>query len=112
MAKRILLELEKGNIEFNDDGETQVYTYQDTPMNALSDEQKQEIRDSAMMQNFVMAINEVANQLAIAFENAAKVAVPILNKVAEQIQAAHAEMEKAKAAKKKPAKKAKTDEAK
>lgn len=112
--KRTILELEKGKIEFSDDGETKAYTYAGTPIDNLSDEQRQEILDSPQFKAVVTAINELAEQIAKIMKELVEVAVPILNKVAGEIAAAAAEAEKAKKkpAKKPAAKKVKTDEKK
>lgn len=111
--KRTILELEKGSIEFSDDGETKVYTYAGTPIDELTDEQRQEITESPQFKAVVTAINELAEQIAKIMKEVVEVAAPILNKVAAEIKAAAEEAEKAKQAKKKnAAKKVKTDEAK
>lgn len=112
MATRTVLELEKGKIEFADDGETKVYTYAGTPIDQLTDEQRTEILESPMFKQTVFAINELAEQISKIVTDVIETAVPILNNIVAQYKAAADEAEKAKQAKKKkPAKKVKkTDE--
>lgn len=113
MAKKTLFELENGKIEYSDDGETKVYTYQDTPFEELSDQQRQEIANDPQMKDFIKYCNAIINEVAKVWLGLVESVMPTFNKVIEKIKEAEAEAEaeKAKKAKKKkPAKKVNTDE--
>lgn len=113
MAKKTLLELENGKIEYQDDGETKVYTYQDTPIDELTDQQRNEIRESEVMKEFILYVNGLMEKITLIFENVKNTIMPVFNQITEQIKQAEAEAEKAKKAKKKKtAKKVKKDETK
>ena len=114
MAKQTLLKLEHGDIEYNDDGETKVYTYKGKPFDQLTDDEKAEVRDDPTMKSFVGASVLLAEAIGKIFEEVKNVVVPIMNQVSEIVKKAEAEAEaaKKKAAKKKPAKKVKNNETK
>lgn len=105
MAKKTLLELENGLIEYSDDGETKTYTYQGTPIDELNDQQRTEIRESKVMKEFIQYVNGLIDKMALIFENVKTTIVPMFNQITEQIKKAEAEAAKAK-------KKGKTDETK
>ena len=101
MAKQTLFKLEHGDLEFNDDGETKVYTYKGNPFDELTDDEKAEIRDDPTMQEFIKQFQLVAEVLAKVFEEIKKIVLPIFNQLSETIKAAEAEAEKAKTDEKK-----------
>ncbi len=108
MAKQVLFELENGKIEFNDDGETKVYTYKGKTFEDLTDQEIAEIRDDPQMQEFIKTFNLLAEALGKVFEEIKKTIAPVINQYLTMIKAAEQQAidEKAKA------EKAKKDEAK
>lgn len=103
MAKQTIFKLEHGDIEFNDDGETKVYTYKGKPFSELSENEIAEIRESPEMQEFVKTFALLADVIARIFEQVKAAILPVMNEAMAKIKAVEAEAEKAK--KKKPAKK-------
>lgn len=116
MAKQTLFELEHGKIEFNDDGETKVYTYNGKPFDELTEDQKAEIRDDPAMKQFVEQFKIIADALAKVFEQLKEIVVPVFNQISEMIreteEQAAAEKAAAEAEEAEKAKKAETDEKK
>lgn len=112
MAKQTLFKLEHGDIEFNDDGETKVYSYKGKPFDQLTEDEIAEVRNDPTMQALIKSFKLLAEAVSKIFEDIRKVVVPVFNEAFEKIQKAEAEAEKAKKKKAKPAKKGKTDEAK
>lgn len=112
MAKQTLFETENGKIEFNDDGETKVYTYNGKPIDQLTDAEYAEIRDSKQMQEFIKTFSILAEALSKVFEEIRKTIAPVLNQYLTMIKAAEQKAleEKAEAEKAAKAKKDKTDE--
>lgn len=114
MAKQVLFELENGKIEFNDDGETKVYTYKGKTFDQLTESEIAEVRDSPEMQQFIKTFSILAEALARVYEEIRKTIAPVLNQYLTMIKAAEQKAldEKAAAEKEAKAKKAKTDETK
>jgi hypothetical protein len=114
MAKQVLFELENGKIEFNDDGETKVYTYKGKKFEDLTESDIAEIRDDPQMQEFIKTFQLLADALAKVFEEIKKTIAPVINQYLTMIKAAEQKAldEKAAAEKEAKAKKAKTDETK
>lgn len=112
MAKQTLFELENGKIEFNDDGETKVYTYKGKPFDQLTESEITEIRDSEEMQAFIKTFSILADALAKVFEEIKKTIAPVINQYLTMIKAAEQKAldEKAAAEKEAKPKKVKTDE--
>jgi len=108
MAKQTIFKLENGDIEFNDDGETKLYTYKGKPFDQLTEPELIEIRDDPQMKSFIGASILLAEALAKVFEEIKKTVAPIFNQIAQTIAAAEQEA----AAEKAKAEKAKTDEKK
>lgn len=96
MAKKTLFELENGKIEYSHDGETEVYTYNGTPLDQLTEDQKAEIRESQSMKELVKQFNAIADTLTRVFNEAAKAVAPAFNHALKVIKEAEAEAEKAK----------------
>lgn len=99
MAKQVLFETENGKIEFNDDGETKVYTYNGKPLDQLNESEITDIRDSKQMQEFIKTFQLLAEALAVVFEEIKKTIAPVINQYLTMIKAAEqaAADEKAKA---------------
>lgn len=109
MAKQVLFETENGKIEFNDDGETKVYTYNGKPLDQLNESEITDIRDSKQMQEFIKTFQLLAEALSAVFDEIKKTIAPVINQYLTMIkaaeQAAADEKAKAEAAAKKKAKK-------
>ena len=111
MAKQTLFELENGKIEFNDDGETKVYTYKGKPFDQLTDSEIAEIRDSEEMQAFIKTFSVLADALAKVFEEIKKTIAPVINQYLTMIKATEQKaLDEKAAAEKAKAKKVKKDE--
>lgn len=111
MAKQTLFELENGKIEFNDDGETKVYTYRGKEFEDLTESDIAEIRDDKQMQEFIKTFQLLADALAKVFEEIKKTIAPVINQYLTMIKAAEQKaLDEKAAAEKAKAKKAKTDE--
>lgn len=118
MAKITLFKLENGVIEYSNDGETEVYMYNGTPLADLNDQQKSEIQESQVFKDFVTYTARLMEQLRPIIIKLAEEITAALQPFIEAMQKAEAEKAKAEAAKKKKAakkpaaKKVKKDETK